>query len=549
MSAVISPIASYTALGDVPFLSLDNAPKPHKASPLTSLPREILTNILQEVILYESNGSPSTYYSTINSFSKLLTTCSAFYDVGTPILYKHVAFSDNRSFERFLMSITNTGYGNLVRTLDFSGYTPVQRRQTTPALTADSLLSMLTLCPNVNEFLSTEYIDKDLNAQVMQKLFSLPYLIAADFTGSTHQTFVDALEQTAAVAPGNFEQVTRLSLHGCTSIPPNTLHAFLQKLPNLTRLDLTQTQVQSLAAIQPSTKLTHISLSKCQNLLSSDVKEFLMRQSHLQWLNLMNLANVKPQDLDAVLASLPPVKYLNLHNLPVRLAPGSFNTEKIESLLLGAAPISIAALKETLPTMPKLQYVDLSGNPNINIWTAQDTSLLNCNLSIKMFELSSDLLAKLDGISIPGFSAAQGQGRRGWLIRGPKVPVTNMLNYSTHSGPSAISGPTVGTSISSPDHKRATRFAYAKTNSGSALSPPLSPFSMSGRSPKTHLECRSHAIPNLSRPVMVLGMDMGSPAWTNASRKLNVCFIGIGGNMTFDACKERGIYLYYGYRC
>ncbi|KAF5099915.1 hypothetical protein D0Z03_000918 [Geotrichum reessii] len=548
MSMFESPVTSHTTLSDVPFLSLDNAPKPRKSLPLTSLPRDILTSILQEVILYESNGSPSTYYSAINSFSKLLTTCSIFYDVGIPILYKHVAFSDNRSFDRFFTSIETTGYGNLVRTIDFSGYTPVQRRQTTPALTADSLSHLLTLCPNVNEFLSTEYIDKDLNAQVMQKLFSLPYLIAADFTGSTHTNFVEALAYTAAASTSSFQQVTRLSLHGCTSIPPETLNALLQKLPNLTRLDLTQTQIQSLEIIQPSTRLTHISLSKCQNLLSSDVKQFLSHQPYLQWLNLMNLANVKQQDLTDVLKSLPSVKYLNLHNLPVNLVPGIIKTDKLESLFLGAAPISIATLKDTLPTMPKLQYLDLSGNPNINIWTAQDTSLLNCNPEIKMIELSSDLLAKLNGIAVPGFSAAHGQGSRGWLIRGPKVPVTNTLNYSTHSGPSAISGPTVGTSISSPDHKRATLFAYAKTNSGSALSPPLSPFSMSGRSPKTHLECRSHTISNLSRPVTVLGMDMGSPAWTHASRKLNVCFIGIGGNMTFDACKERGIYLYYGYR-
>lgn len=537
---------------------------------LATMPNEILTQILQEVILDSCNGNPANYYSTIANFAKILTTCSAIYDVGTPILYRHVAFSHPISFSKFLKSIENTGYGVLTRTLDFSGFTSVGLGRTgrmnkeIQMLTSSTILKVLNLCPNLNEFLGTENIDQDIDANVAEKLFhDMPNLQAVDFCGSTNSTFVSAiahicgytitdqgawepLEDRNALAYYSrpIPNLTRLSLHGCSTLPPKIIGALLQRLPALTRLDLTHTQTTSeaLLSLPQTARLTHLSISKCVKLTSEGVLKFLVLHKatrSLEWLNMMFEATrpspISAADLDTILRYLPPVTNLNLHGLPLRnLNP--LTTMPLDSLSLGYVNVSIEDLKRFLPKMTKLEYLDLTGNPNINIWTVQDLTLLNANKNIRMFEFSRDLISKLDGIYIPGFKGALGQGRRAWLFRGPKVPVNKETHATTYGGPSAISGskevPLTPTSPQLQPTQAFTFSAYAKNKlNSSGCKPSLSPIA----SPET-------------RPVTVLGMDMGSPSWRNASRKVNVCFIGLGGNMTDDSCKERGIYLYYGYR-
>lgn len=558
------------SLQDPPFLSLSGDSQPLGNNLFAALPREILTHILQDVLVSECEGSPSSYYSATHAFTRLLTTCSTFYDVGIPILYAHAAFSDPQSFDRFLKSIRQTGYGHLVRTLDFSGFTSVGLGRTArmnndiQMLTPKTLTEALHLCPNLIEFLGTENIEKDMDSDVLATLFSMPYLAAVDFCGATHSAFVDALEATLAHShKGSLDHITRLSLHGCSTLSTQTIQQMLQLLPNLTRLDLTHTRVttQALMALPSTARLTHLSLSKCVHLDSAHTRQFLLAHKatrYLHWLNLMfditRPAPISAKDLLLIVASLPPsIQHLNLHGLPVTGMPLK-DPSNVESLSLGYANVTIPELKKFLPTLPRLEYLDLTGNPHINIWTVQDETLLNCNPTIRMFEFSSDLLSKMDGIAVPGFTAAKGQGRRGWLIRGPTVPCTTSLSYTTHSGPSAVSGPEIAPSISSPDHKRFTFSAYAKSrmcaDSSSPRAAPASPptASMAGRSPRSHFHQQSRSRSPETRPVTVLGMDMGAPDWRHASRKTNVCYVGIGGSRAVDSCKERGIYLYYGYR-
>lgn len=553
-SPLSSPVSHYTStLKDPPYLSLDSNPQ-HS---ILCLPKEILSNIFEQVILLECDGSPSAYYSTVHSFSSILSTCSAFYTVGIPILYKHAAFSDPLSFDTFLTSIQTTGFGDLVRTLDFSGFTTGVGRSArmNKTLTPTNLAAALDECPNLTEFLASEAIDTVLNSVVLTKLTALPYLSAIDFCGATDSAFVEALSELAlSPSPHAFPQITRLSLHGCSTIPSQAIQGLLRRLPNLARLDLTHTNVtaDALLALPITARLTHLSLSKCGLLSSQGTKEFLALHpavASLQWLNLMfhrtNPAPISSIDLSSILSSLPPVQYLNLHGLPAQDLD-SIPTSNLQSLSIAYADISIYALKQFLPKVPTLQYLDLSGNPYINIWTIQDLSLLNSNPTIRMFEFSASLLAKMDGIAIPGFSAALGQGQRGWLIRGSSVPGTARLSYKTHAGPSVVSGPQVEPTMSSPDHKRFTFQAYAKSR-------PPSPevVSMAGKSSRAHVQVAGRSrvcSPPAPRPVSVLGMDMGAPEWEHASRKVNMCLVGIGGNRTMDSCRERGIYLYYGYR-
>lgn len=550
-----SPVSHYTSpLKDPPYLYLASKPQPS----IICLPKEIISNIFEQLILLDCNGSPSAYSSTVHSFSSILSTCSAFYVVGIPILYKHAAFSDPLSFDTFLTSIQATGFGELVRTLDFSGFTAGFGRSArmNKTLSPSTLVASLSQCPNLTEFLASETIDKDLNSVVLNKLAALSFLTAIDFCGAIDSTFVEALTELAlSSSPHDLPQITRLSLHGCSTIPSQAIQGLLRRLPNLARLDLTHTNVtaNALLALPNTARLTHLSLSKCGLLSSEGIKKFLTLHPaavSLQWLNLMvdstNTASISSIDLSSILPSLPPLHYLNLHGLPVRnmeIIP----TSNLQSLSLAYADISIYALKQFLPTVPTLQYLDLSGNPYINIWTVQDISLLNANPNIRMFEFSATLLAKMDGIAIPGFSAALGQGHRGWLVRGTSVPGAARLFYETHAGPSAVTGPQVGPTMSSPDHKRFTFQAYAKSR-------PPSPetISMAGKPSRAHVQVvATHSrvcSPPAPRPVPVLGMDMGVPEWTHASRKVNVCLAGIGGNRTLDSCRERGIYLYYGYR-
>lgn len=555
---------------------------------LQTMPNEILTQILQEVILDECNGNPANYYSTVDHFSRILNTCPVLYEVGTPILYRHVAFAHPHAFDRFLTSIEKTGYGVLTRTLDFSGFTSVglgrssRMNEEIQMVTSRTILRALELCSNLNEFLASENIDRDIDSNVIEKLFTMPYLQSIDFCGATHSTFVSAVAASCGfkfTETGALERVedagtlayysrplphiTRLSLHGCSTLPAPVLGALLQRLPNLTRLDLTHTQItaESLLCLPSSARLTHLSLSKCVRLSSNGTLKFLVLHRAartLKWLNMMFEATrpspISADDLQTILRYLPPLEYLNLYGLPVR-SLDSLATMNLISLSLGYANITIDDLKRFLSKLNNLEYVDLTGNPNINIWTVQDLALLDSNKNIAMFEFSRDLLAKLEGIVIPGFSVALGQGRRGWLFRGSQVPVAKKLSNMTFHGPSAISGAVQELTPTSPQLQPTQSFtfaAYAKNRIREQKAAAVAHMptnncggsSTGGPGSSPLLSCKSPE----ARPITVLGMDMGSPAWRNASRKVNVCFVGLGGNMTDNACKERGIYLYYGYR-
>lgn len=502
----------------------------NKKPSLDTLPPEILTQILQEVVLQQCDGNPSNYYSTTTFFARLLTTCSAFYDVGTPILYRHVAFADPHTFDKFLTSIQVTGYGMLTKTMDFSGFTSVGLGRTAKMndeiqmLTSKTISMALDLCPNLHEFLASENIEKDMDHRVLTKLFvEMPFLQAIDFCGATDQRFVQALATTAAAMPSS--NILRLSLHGCSTVSPGILETLLAKLPRLTRLDLTHTQVTSPALLgMPQTAtLSHLSLSKCVRLSSEGTLKFLVLHKAtrtLQWLNMLfevtRPSPISSQDLDTILRYLPALKYLNLHGLPVRRLDSLATMKTLQSLSLGYAPVSLAALQALLPKLPQLKYLDLSGNPNINLWTVQDPALLHANRSIEMFELSTDLLSRMDGVKLPGFSTVVGQGRRGWLVRTP---------------------PPATAATTTPDPAPAQRFTFSNFAETRIRNRSMSPTSTSSRSP-----------PRSPTQVHTQTDMMGTPVWTKASRKINVCFVGIGGTATADACKERGIYLYYGYR-
>lgn len=490
-----------------------------------NLPPEIISRILENVIIAEANGSPNNYCSTMQAFARKLTTCSAFYDVGIPILYKHAAFADSYNFDRFLKSIEITGYGRFTKTLDFSGFTSVGLGRTArmndkiELLTCRTIARALDLCPNLREFLASENIEKDIDATVLLKLFyQMKHVRSLDFCGATDRLFIEALNKVASVETFAFSSITNLSLHGCSTIPPLVIESLLSRLPKLKKLDLTHTQITTLSTVPDSVRLTHLSLSKCVRLSSNEyLKFFLINKKavkNLQWLNLLfdvtRPAPISSNDLTLILHYLPKsLVYLNLYGLPVQHLDDISKITSLRALSLGYVNVPFNDLQsKVLNSLPALQYLDLSGNPNVNMWTVHE--FLEAKSSVQVFEFSADFLRKMS--KMPGFDIVLTQGKRGWLRRNASTARKTIESVSPSQSPTQT--------------KRFTFSDYAKTRMSRSVSP---------ASPKLPA----------TQPID----PIGTYEWRNAARKINVCSYGIGGIMNHPgSCRERGIYLYYGYR-
>lgn len=541
---------------------------------ITDLPAEILEMVFKDVILEECDGNPANYYSAVEGLSRKLTVHSKFFSSGTPVLYKHVAFAHPHAFDRFLKSIVNTGFGRFTRALDFSGFTSVglgrsgRMNEEIQMVTAATILKCLKLTPNLREFMATENIERDLDVNVFEQLYSMYDLESLDFCGATHALFVRGFAQSLGFTEVDGEyvrttdpkllekyssplpKITRLSLHGCSTLPSNVIQALLERLPNLSRLDLTHTLTtyECLFSISTTCALDKLSISKCSHLKSEATAYFFANHPavrSLSWLNMMfegtRPSPISAQDADAIFKNLPPLEHLNIHGLPFTNLKPVIEMTGLKSLALGYSRLDVKQIKQILSQMPALEYVDLTGIPQIDHWVMQDQALLNANTNIQLIEFTRDILdKKLNHVNIPGFKIALGQGgRRGWLYRGDKVPTNKTLTTVAGTGASIISNSLEAETSNTPARPMFTFGSFAQNKlrakqlqeeaARAALSAVLSP------SPEV-------------RPVNVLGMEMGSAVWKNACRKISTCLIGIGGNECEDAIKERGIYLYYGYR-
>ncbi|AOW02434.1 hypothetical protein B0I72DRAFT_38890 [Yarrowia lipolytica] len=561
----------------------ESSPPPNYYIPasvnITSLPPEVLSKVMQWALPSadaESGNSGETYYSQTNWLAKCMTTHSSFYNAGVPLLYRHVAFSHSLEFDRFLKSILETGYGVLVKCLDFSDFTSVglgrtaRMNQEIQYVTAETICHALELCPNLAEFLGSESIGMDMSAKVLTRLLSMPYLEALDFCGATHPTFTQGFIEAMnfyAQQEVYFPNLIRLSFHACSNLSDDIFQKLLPRLPNLEQLDLTHTQVKSasLLDIPASAKIKYLSLARCYHLDSQGLLKFLVvhpATRQLEWLSLMFEATkpspIAARDFDIILKYLPmeTLTTLNLHGcLPVNQTHLELicSLKNLESLSLGYTNIPFECLRKLLPELPHLKYIDISGNPCINQWSIQDTALLNANRNVEMFEISSDVLSRLTGVRIPGFCVLQGQGNRGWVTRGDDPPTPRRLAATGESPLSSYLHTVPQVTNNSETHATSqtvappkfsfSQFAQAKIEQ-SSKSPPArrSP----GMRPIVSTSTAS-SFRKVKTPMMVLNMDMGSSIWIKASRKINMCQVGIGGLSTSDAVKERGIYLYYAF--
>ncbi|KAK9373994.1 uncharacterized protein V1513DRAFT_447559 [Lipomyces chichibuensis] len=476
---------------------------------ILDLPAELLEYILTLVHSDDTSLDGIRIHLTrrLALFKKnVLPVCRRFHDAGLNALYSHVHIGHPRAFDVFRYELQkNQALGPVVRCLDFSDFTSIGLGRTRrmnreiQMVTATTITDVLTQTPNLREFLVSESIEDEIGKSVLDTLFALPFLEAIDFCGASGSTFTHSFSTVQFTI--SLSNLTRVSLHECVSLPSSVFEKLLPQLDNLRRLDLTHTQVSgpALQAIPHTARLTHLSLSKCRSLTGKEIVKFITSHpamTYCKWLSLQ-WTDISVDQLTFLLENLPSsLNHLNLYGLPVEDSHLSLLPSDLEELSLGYADLEPDTIIKHFgtPKRPQLRYLDLTGNPHMNVWTIGDMRLLRSCSDVQTWEFDAQqVLTKMADARIPGYTIVLGQGRRGWIFKGHSA-LEGVHNCSFTVSP----------------HSTATYYPTA--------SAPL---------------CCQH----------VLGMDMGnSDAWAGASRKIDCSGKEYGGGL------ERGIYLYYAYR-
>lgn len=275
---------------------ISGANRPGNA-PIERLPAEILTSIINLLAL----DIPPNGISRRNvDLMSLLLTSRTLHIATLTTLYSKITIPHSRIFSKFLAHISqHSTLGTIVRRLDFAHFNPAQlfstaaERSQARNLTSETLLRCLELTPNLQEFLGQEYIDDDLDANVLRKLFlGLEKLQAVDFCGITSNKFKEAFTSIVSLDWPAELSIRRLSLHKCLTLPSSVLETILPRLHHLTHLDVAGTRITdaALASIPHSAKITHLNLAKCTLLTARGVIEFLAHHPAARQLQVLSLA-------------------------------------------------------------------------------------------------------------------------------------------------------------------------------------------------------------------------------------------------------------------
>ncbi|PWW72406.1 hypothetical protein C7212DRAFT_287708, partial [Tuber magnatum] len=422
-------------------------------APIELLPVEIFDQIIPQLAI----DVPTNGYSPRNKdLASCLLVSRTFYIATLSTLYSKVAFPHSSIFSKFLAQISKyPELGHLVKRLDFSHFTSVGLGRTKrmnyeiQKLTATTLHNCLDITPNLREFLASESMDEDVDEGVLEKLFcELPQLNGVDFCAATASCFKNGV--LSVISPNNPRlpmalPIRRLGMHGCNTLPSSVYATLLPRLPNLTHLDLTHTQItdETLHAIPHTAKLTHLSLSKCNRLTGPAVVDFLINHPatrDLVYLNLLfdtgRYRLLSATDVDVLLPFLPTALLsLNLSGAKVTRdhIPGLRRLSKhLEELSIGYADLSIADLNLIVEqdgprrdgARSNLHYLDLTGISSVNPTTLVDTNkcqlLVPSSFPLQVLELNEKVT---DGLKERRISAkklgwtVKSQHRRAWYVR------------------------------------------------------------------------------------------------------------------------------------
>ena len=427
-------------------------------SPLEKLPGEIIDNIFSFLGPYEPDG-----FATL---SRDLLSCMlasrAMYALTIGSLYGHISIPHPMMFGRFMFRLReDSTIGSLVRRLDFSRYSNIGWGRTRQAsidaqnLNSKILIQCLDVLPNLQEFLVHEHLDDEISEDVLSRLVQMPGMRALDFCACNSRPFIDSFTAIATETfskssppPTWLSQITRLSLHECTTLQSPVFEALLPQLPRLTHLDVAHTLItdDALAAIPHTARITHLNLSRCTQITGSRTVEFLTThpavRDSLVVLNLMaDSKRYKLLDVSDCAALIPKLSFtlkslniggaqLNDTHLPALMPL----TRVLEELSVRDAHFSAEGLESIFkhPEAPKaneewhsstLRYIDLSGIPELNhrsVHYSLDLLTTEQSLPLEVIELSEPVMKQLKGLKHPPGHpewTAKEFGRRGWYVR------------------------------------------------------------------------------------------------------------------------------------
>ena len=402
----------------------------------------------------------------------LLLTSRALHGATLHALYKNITIPHSRIFRKFLTHIeTNQELGTIVRRLDFSHFNPMSlfstanERNTTRNLTPESLLRCLELTPYLREFLAQEYVDEEMDVNVLQKLFfGLPRLEAIDFCGCCATKFRKSFEALIQLEWPDLLYFSRLSMHRCINLPSSVFEVLLPRLGYLTHLDVAGTRItdEALQSIPHTARITHLNLSKCKLLSADVVIDFLANHPAVKELVYLNLSADKRShqlldvnDVTRLLPILPgTLRSLSLNGSKMNESHIELVrplTKHLEELGLGrdlkigdidklfarpvfhdssAMEIDGAESTENLPST--LKYIDMSDYSAAELELGElfgsRSNITGANSApLEVLEVAENLygfLSKSRTVQTSGWTVTE-FGSRAWLVRGPGDDINN----------------------------------------------------------------------------------------------------------------------------
>ncbi|TGZ77339.1 hypothetical protein EX30DRAFT_356407 [Ascodesmis nigricans] len=437
-------------------------------APFELLPVELFDQIIPRLAV----DQPINGYTPRNKdLASCLLVSRTFYRMTLSTLYARVSFPHSTVYSKFLSHINKyPELGRLVKRLDFSQFTSIGLGRTRKMnyeiqkLTSNTLLQCLNLTVYLREFLAAESIEEDVDYQVLEKLFcDLSHLQAVDFCASTASPFAKGLTEVLSANNPKLPEMLnlkRVGLHGCSILPPTVFATLLPRLPRLTHLDLTHTQVtdESLLAIPHSARLTHLSISKCNKLHGPAVVDFLLNHPAARNLVYLNIHYdtsryrlLSTADVDELLPGLPTtLRSLNLNGAKItsdhmphlrRLAT------HLEELSLGGADLSMDDLNTLIRGEPReddkpsdhhstLVYLGLTNvasvTPNAIIFPETCALVHPDSFPLQVLEFSDKILDGLKDRPVASKKlgwVVKTQQRRGWYVRANSGTLPGGENY------------------------------------------------------------------------------------------------------------------------
>ena len=396
----------------------------------------------------------------------LLLTSRTLHGATLIALYRNITIPHSRIFRKFLSHIeSNQELGTIVRRLDFSHFNPMtlfstaNERNTARNLTPETLLQCLELTPYLREFLAQEYIDDEMDVNVLQKLFfDLPRLEAIDFCGCSSTKFKASFEAVTQLQWPDVLFFSRLSMHRCINLPISVFETLLPRLGYITHLDLSGTRVtdEALQSIPHTARITHLNLSRCKLLSADVVIDFLANHPAVKGLVYLNLGADKRshQLLDVNdITRLLPVLPATLRSLSLngsRMEPSHIDllrplTKHLEELALGrdlkisdidqlfarpgpddsdAMQVDDAENADHIPST--LKYIDMSDYSAAELELGElfgsRSNITGSNSApLEVLEVAESLygwLSKSRIVHCSGWTVTE-FGSRAWLVRGP----------------------------------------------------------------------------------------------------------------------------------